>query len=121
MNRSRIRTGNRDRCGSIGGFENCIALFLQILPCQTAQIQFVFDHENRLVSNFYCGRFVLLNVNGFTRRADAREIDLEGSSLAAFAIHPDIPSTLLDDSVHGRKAKASSFMAFGGKERLKNM
>src|ERR1041385_2479823 len=52
----------------------------------------------------------------------AREIYLEGSSMAQFAIYPDIALALLHDCVNCRKAETGSFTRFfGGKERFENL
>ncbi len=53
---------------------------------------------------------------------DAREIDLKARAEAESAIDPDVAAALLDDSVDGGEAEASSLSDFlGGEEWLEDV
>src|ERR1039457_1076232 len=81
----------------------------------------VLNHENDLRSSLLffrrCGvpkvLYVILN---------PRQMDFKCRALAGFAVNPDVPSALLDESINRGQAQPSSLTLFlSGEKRFKDM
>src|SRR5579872_7204139 len=60
-------------------------------------------------------------MDGFACGAYAGKINLERRAFSSFAVHPDVPSALLDNSIDRRKAEAGAFVALSCEERFEDM
>jgi hypothetical protein len=48
----------------------------------------------------------------FSGGTEPRQVDLERSAFAGFAVQPDVAFALLDDAVYGGEAEACAFQSF---------
>src|SRR5258707_11479722 len=100
MNRIRILTRNFERAHTIWGINHRVSILLKDNTSQDTQFFLVFNKKD-------CFR-TLKGPDRWRDRgcpvdriSDSRQINLEDSSLAKFAIDPYIAPTLLDDSIDG--------------------
>src|SRR5262249_34440863 len=106
---------------AVFGFENLVALRLQVLPCQAPQVGFIFDQQNRFLSLLGARKTKrLLRGSALFLAVDTREISAERRTAPRLAIDENVSSALLHDAVNGRKAKAGPLCAFGRKKWLED-
>ena len=123
VNGTRVGLRHLHRGSPVHGSADHVSLVPKRLGGKTKKIWFIFNEQN--------GLFAML---GFGRQpqplperwhsltgVDARQINLEGRSVAGFAVHPDVASALLDDAVDRGKAETRSLRSLGGKERLEDV
>src|SRR5579871_2606813 len=118
-----VRDGNLHGNGAIGGFDDFVALLLEILTGEITKVGFVFDEKNGLVSGL--DFLKLLDgsdlSHGFSHGGDAREVNFEGGATPDFAVDPNVSTALLDDSVDGGESEARALRSFRGEERFEDV
>ena len=107
--------------GAIFGFEDLVALRLQVLPGEAAEIDLVFDEENGFLPTFGMREAEsVVRGGGLTTGVDTGEIGAEGSATVRLAVDEDEAAALFHDAVHGGEAEAGALGALGGEERFED-
>src|SRR5205807_2134273 len=83
-----------------------------------AHLVLVFRKENGFAAAAGPGQ---RRLDRILRILDSGQIDLEGGSLAGFAVHPDAAAALLDDAIDGRESEPRPLARlFRGEEGLED-
>src|SRR6478736_7605404 len=94
-----------ERLGSSAGWDYTIALQLEDLVRNAANLIVVFDEEQRFIpQGWRARRFIRVAARNTIERA--RQIDVEASASPYFGLEQDVTGALFDDAVHRRKAQA---------------
>src|SRR5580704_15567889 len=101
--------------------DNLVALSGKNGANQIADCLFVFDQQDNLAGATFEKRN-LFRYFRFDLLIHTGQINLERAAFSRFAVHPDVATALLDDSVDGREPQSSAASAlFGGEEGLENV
>ena len=94
------------RGGAIFGFQNPVALLVQILMRKAAEIGLVFDKQDRLLSAIGAGKAEgFLHGGRFFTAVGAREIGAEGGAALRLAVDKNKGAALFDDAVNGGRPR----------------
>src|SRR3989441_5198005 len=122
MNGAWMSIGKLNGGGAVGGLQHGVSLSLERLAGQAPEIAFILNEQNGFVPRpRFGGHDRRLNGNGFPGCTHARQVDLERSALARFAIDPDVAFALLDDTVNRGEPEAGALGSLGSEEGLEDM
>ncbi len=100
--------------GAVFGFEDLVALGLEILAGEMAEMGLIFDEENGLLSTIGAGKDErVLRRGGVFVSIGTREINTKNGAALRLAVDENKAAALFYDAVHGRKAQAGALGTLG--------